>query len=131
MSHNRIFPVSYNIEENSGRGSHIDMVYVYVPAFWGAFSRNLVYRLGVFIRDEGAQIQKLVYFEKTIVKSIKFGQNLMLFYPKWYTHGWVICQKNWYKESQLFKVRQADPRTILGRVFLRGNSCVDYCSLLL
>ena len=26
-----------------GRGDfHIDMVYVYVPAFWGAFSRNLV-----------------------------------------------------------------------------------------
>ena len=23
-------------------GSHIDMVYVYVPAFWGAISRNLV-----------------------------------------------------------------------------------------
>ena len=23
-------------------GSHIDMVYVYVPAFWGVFSRNLV-----------------------------------------------------------------------------------------
>ena len=23
-------------------GSHIDTVYVYVPAFWGAFSRNLV-----------------------------------------------------------------------------------------
>ena len=23
-------------------GSHIDMVYVYVPAFWGTFSRNLV-----------------------------------------------------------------------------------------
>ena len=25
-----------------GGGSHIDMVYVYVPAFWGTFSRNLV-----------------------------------------------------------------------------------------
>ena len=25
-----------------GGGSHIDMVYIYVPAFWGAFSRNLV-----------------------------------------------------------------------------------------
>ena len=23
-------------------GPHIDMVYVYVPAFWGAFSQNLV-----------------------------------------------------------------------------------------
>ena len=35
-------------------GSHNDMVYVYVPAFWGTFSRNLVERSGVFIRDEGA-----------------------------------------------------------------------------
>ena len=25
-----------------GGGSHIDMEYVYVPAFWGTFSRNLV-----------------------------------------------------------------------------------------
>ena len=25
-----------------GGGSHIDIVYVYVPAFWGTFSRNLV-----------------------------------------------------------------------------------------
>ena len=25
-----------------GGGSHIDMVYVYVPAFWGTFSQNLV-----------------------------------------------------------------------------------------
>ena len=25
-----------------GGGSYIDMVYVYVPAFWGTFSRNLV-----------------------------------------------------------------------------------------
>ena len=25
-----------------GGGSHIDMVYVYVPAFWGPFSQNLV-----------------------------------------------------------------------------------------
>ena len=31
-----------------GGGSHIDMVYegLYMPAFWGAFSRNLVYSDG-------------------------------------------------------------------------------------
>ena len=29
-------------DRGGGGGSHIDMVYVYVPAFWGAFSRNLV-----------------------------------------------------------------------------------------
>ena len=27
---------------NPGGGSHIDMVYVYVPAFWDAFSWKLV-----------------------------------------------------------------------------------------
>ena len=27
---------------SSPGGSHIDMVYVYVPDFWGAFSQNLV-----------------------------------------------------------------------------------------
>ena len=30
------------VTEVPGGGSHIDMVYVYVPAFWGTFSRNLV-----------------------------------------------------------------------------------------
>ena len=36
-------------------GSHIDLVYVHVPAFWGAFSQKLVYRWGVFFTDQGAQ----------------------------------------------------------------------------
>lgn len=35
------------------------MVYVYVPAFWGAFSGNLVLQLGVFIRDKEAETKKL------------------------------------------------------------------------
>ena len=37
-------------QEIGGGGSHIDMVYVYVPAFWGAFWYS---DRGVFIR--GAQ----------------------------------------------------------------------------
>ena len=28
--------------KSSGRGSHNDMVCIYVPAFWDAFSQNLV-----------------------------------------------------------------------------------------
>ena len=28
--------------KTGGGGSHINMVYVYVTAFWGTFSRNLV-----------------------------------------------------------------------------------------
>ena len=39
-----------------GGGSHMNMVYVYVPAFLGTFLQNLVYKAGVCIRDEGAQI---------------------------------------------------------------------------
>ena len=31
-----------NLWEQARGGSHIDMVYVYVPAFWVTFSRNLV-----------------------------------------------------------------------------------------
>ena len=30
------------VDQVGGGSSHIDMVYVYVPAFWGAISRNLV-----------------------------------------------------------------------------------------
>ena len=37
-------------------GSHIDMVYVYVPAFWALFRKIWYSDWGVFIRDEGAQI---------------------------------------------------------------------------
>ena len=36
--------------------SHIDMVYVYVPAFWALFREIWYSDQGVFIRDEGAQI---------------------------------------------------------------------------
>ena len=41
LSSERILILS-TYEQSGGGGSHIDMVYVYVPAFWGAFSRNLV-----------------------------------------------------------------------------------------
>ena len=37
---NSVLPTSS--DARGGGGSHIDMVYVYVPAFWGTFSRNLV-----------------------------------------------------------------------------------------
>ena len=33
-----------------------------------------------------------------------------------YIDGWVIGRKKWYRESQIFKVRQAHPRTILAKV---------------
>ena len=39
-----------------GEGSHIDMVYIYVPAFWGAICKFWYSDPGVFIADEGAQL---------------------------------------------------------------------------
>ena len=62
------------------------------------------------------KFENWVYFEQIIVKSTQFGQNWVLFYLKWYTNGWVIGRKNWYRESQVFEVRQAHPRTILTKV---------------
>ena len=47
--HQRVIPVSQG-------GSHTDMVYVYVPAFWAPFHEIWYSDQGVFIRDEGAQI---------------------------------------------------------------------------
>ena len=38
----RDFPTNTGSYPGGGGDSHIDMVYVYVPAFWGTFSRNLV-----------------------------------------------------------------------------------------
>ena len=54
-----------------------------------------------------------------MVKSAQFEQNWVLFFRKWYTDGWVgpNCAKNWYRESKIFEVRQAHPRTILAKVY--------------
>ena len=77
------------------------MVYIHVPAFWGSFfSQNLVNQSGVN-RDEGAQINKLGYFEQIIVKSAQFRQNWVLFYRKWY--WWVgNSAKNWNRKSDFW-----------------------------
>ena len=52
------------IENFAGGGgvSHIDMVYVYVPAFWGTFSKFGILMGGGVIKDEGAQISKFCVF---------------------------------------------------------------------
>ena len=65
------------------RGSHIDLVYVYVPAFWDVFYKIWHSDRWLFIRDGGAQMKKKwVYFEQIIVK---FGQNWVPFYRNRYT----------------------------------------------
>ena len=86
-----------------GWGSHIDMVYVYVPAFRGAFSRNLVYLSGVSSGMEEPKFKNWVYFEQIIVKSTQFGQNWVLFCRKWYTDGWVIGQKIGIEKVRFWK----------------------------
>ena len=66
-------------------GSHIDMVlvYVYVPAFWGTFSQNLVYRSGGFHQRQRSPNFKIGHiFEQIIVKSTQFEQN--------WVQNWVL-----------------------------------------
>ena len=77
--------------DHTGGGSHIDMVYVYVPAFWGTFSQNLVKRSGGFHqRRRSPNYINWVYFGQIIVKSTQFDPNWVLFFQKWYTDGWEI-----------------------------------------
>ena len=57
----------------------------------------------------------------------------MLFFRIWYTDGWEIGL-NIGIESQIFKVRQAHPRTILVNVYPRGfvkqiNNLREFSSL--
>ena len=64
-----------------GGGSHIDMVYVYVPAFWALFC-EIWYSdrgRGVSSETKEPEFHNWVYFWQIIVKSIQFGQNWVLF----------------------------------------------------
>ena len=49
-------------------------------------------------------------------KKHPIWSKLGAFFRKWYTDGSEIGQKNWYRESQIFVVRQAHPRMILVKV---------------
>ena len=69
-----------------------------------------------------------MYFEQIIVKSTQFGQNWVLFLSKkvyWWVGNWA---KNWYRESQIFKVRQVHPRTILVKVTPPPHPCIPTCT---
>ena len=94
--------------------------YTYVPAFWGVF-REIWYSDrggGVSSEMKEPKLHKLCvgpYFGQLIVKSTQFGQNWVLFFRKWYIDGGKLG-KNWYRESQIFEVQQAHPRTILVKV---------------
>ena len=49
--------------------------------------------IGVFIRDEGAQISKLVVFCANYSNKHPIWAKLGEFYQKWYIDGWVIREK--------------------------------------
>ena len=57
------------------------MVYVYVPAFWGAFSQILV-QSGDFHHKMKAPIYINWYFEQMLVKKSQLEQNWILFCTK-------------------------------------------------
>ena len=85
---------------------------------WGAFCE-------IWYSDRGGGFHHYiiwVYVGQIIVKSTQFGQNWVFFSE----NGRPIIlmggklDKNWYRESQIFEVRQAHPRTILVRVTPQG-----------
>ena len=81
------------------------------------FFAKFVKAIGGFHQRRRSPHYKIwVYFGQIIVKSTQFDQNWVLFFRKWYTDGWEIRQKNWYRKSQIFDVRQAHPRAILVEV---------------
>ena len=70
----------------AGGGFHIDMVYVYVPAFWGAISRNCGFSSEIMKEPN----HKLGVFGANYAKKHTIWAKLGAFLSKWYTYGWVI-----------------------------------------
>ena len=95
------------------------MVYVglyYVPAFWGAFSRNWYSDRGFSSGTKEPKLHKLGVFWANYCKRHPIWSKLGAFLSKM-VYWWVGNQaKTWYRESQVFEVRQAHPRTILVKV---------------
>ena len=83
----------------------------------GCFFAKFSIAIGeVFISDEEAQIKKLGVFYAIYCKKQSIWAKFGAFLSKmvyWWVGNWA---KNWYRESQIFKVWQAHPRTILVRV---------------
>ena len=95
-------------------GSHIDMVYVFVPAFWGTFSRNMIIAIEGFSSEtKEPKLHKLGVFWANYCKKHPIWSKFGAFISKM-VYWWVgNLAKNWYRDSQIFEVRQAHPRTIL------------------
>ena len=111
-------------------GSHIDMVYVYVPAFWGTFFA----KFGIAIRGFSSEtkepkLHKLGVFWANYCKKHPIWSKLGAFLSKM-VYWWVgNLANNWCRDSQIFEVRQAHPRTIL--VKDPPRLAVFLCTLLL
>ena len=84
-------------------GSHIDMVYIYVPAFWGAFFAKFGIASGGFSSEKKEpKLHKLGVFWVNYYKKYPIWTKLGVFYQKWYIDRWGNWVKNWYGESQNF-----------------------------
>ena len=100
-----------------GRFSHWHGIRIIMCLPFGALFRKIrCTNRGVFIRDKGAQISKLgvfwAYYSKKHPILTKLGAFLLKM-----VYWWVgNLGKNWYRESQIFEVRQAYPCMILKRV---------------
>ena len=74
-------------------GSHIDMVYVYVPAFWVAFSLNLVQRSGGFSSEtKEPKLHKVGVFWANYCEKHPIWSKLGAFLSKlvyWWVGNWA------------------------------------------
>ena len=85
-------------------GSHIDMVYVYVPAFWGAFSVKFGIAIGGFSSEtKELKLHKLDVFGANYCKKHPIWSNWVLSFRKWCTDGWEIRQKIGIEIVRLFR----------------------------
>ena len=100
-----------------GGGSHIDMVYVYVPAFWGAFFAKFGIAIGGFSSEtKELKLHKLGVFWANYCKKHPICAKVGAFLSKMIYSRVGNLAKNWDRDSKIFEVWQAHPRTILVKV---------------
>ena len=93
-----------------GGDSNIDLVYVYVPAFWGAF-------LEIWYSDRGGGSSDAETKEPKLHKLGVFWVNYCKKHLVWVKLGacfskmvyWWVGNgvENWYRERQIFEIRPA------------------------
>ena len=86
-------------------GSHIDMVYVYVPAFWGTFFAKFGIAIGGGFSSETKEpkLHKLGVFWANYCKKHPIWSKLGAFLSKM-VYWWVgNLAKNWYRDTSDFR----------------------------